>query len=66
MPEPEYATVTITGAGDYRNGVYRSIEIDINTSDPDNPYLQIWLNPEDEQEDGNYRLPMAQETDGDR
>lgn len=56
MPEPEHITVTITGAGDYTNGTYRSLEIDHDISDPDNPSLRIWLDPEDEREDGSYRI----------
>jgi hypothetical protein len=56
MPDPEYATVTITGAGDYTSGTYRSPEIDHDISDPDNPSLCIWLDAEDEREDGSYRI----------
>jgi hypothetical protein len=37
MAEPEYATVTISGSDDYRNGAYRSAEIDIDISDPGQP-----------------------------
>lgn len=59
MAEPTYATVTIIGAGDYTNGTYRSPEIDHDNSDPDNPSLRIWLDTDDEQPDGSYRIPPA-------
>lgn len=55
MSDPKYATVTISGGGDYRDGTYRSAEIDIDRSDEDNPFLRVWLEPDDQQEDGNYR-----------
>jgi hypothetical protein len=59
MAEPEYATVTISGSDDYRNGAYRSAEIDIDISDPDNPFLRVWLDADDQQDDGNYRIAEA-------
>ena len=59
MPEPDYAKVTISDYADYYNGTYRSTEIDLDRSDPDNPFLRIWLDPEDEQDDYGYRIGEA-------
>jgi hypothetical protein len=56
MPEPEYAKVTVSGYSDYHDGTYRSAEIDLDTSDPDFPFLRVWLEASDEQPDGGYRL----------
>lgn len=55
-PSDNQAIVTIRGCSDYHDGTYRSGEIDIERGDPDNPYLRIWLDAEDEQADGSYRI----------
>ena len=61
MTEP--ALITISGAGTYINGTYRSFEIDVDRSDTDNPFLRVWLEADDEQDDGNHRIAGEEHSD---
>lgn len=57
MADQPEIIVTIQGGGEYADGRYRVLEIDHDYSDPDNPALKLWLDPDSEQPDGSYRLP---------
>lgn len=55
--EGDDAIVTVVGDSDHRDGVYSSPDVETNFSDTDNPFLQVWLEPDENYE---YRLPGAQ------